>query len=328
MAETINVKKGKGKGVVAIIIIVIIVIVAIATISSGMYTIDATQRGILIRFGRVIENNIGPGLKFKIPYVDEVEIVDVSSKKIEFGYKTTKADLERSQYQKDTDVSRMLTGDLNIADVEWSIQYYVEDPYKYVFKIRKADDTLRDLSEALMRRFIGNMRLLEGIITTSEEGATDRLQEDFKEELQNALDNLETGIKITEVYIQNLKNADDPRVDQAFSSVVSAEQEQKTIIEQAEEEYKKTVEEIDGEYQRIKEEAEGYKAERINKAQGDVAKFVALFNEYKNYPEITKKRMYIETVTKLYSEMEKLTIIDSDVVDKSLPLYNIQQGGR
>ncbi len=330
MADNINnfkENKSSKKGMITIIIVVIVIGVVIAIASAGVYTVDATELGILIRFGKVIDGNVTPGLKFKIPFVDEVEIVDVSSKKVEFGYRTAKASLERSDYQEVDEESRMLTGDLNIADIEWVIQYEVIEPYQYVFKIVDADSTLRDLSEAIMRRFIGNMSLLEEIVTTGEAGATNLLQENLRIELQKSLDNLQTGLRVTDVFIQNFKNADDPEVEQAFAEVVSAEQEQKTIIEQAREKQSQRENEIKGKALKMVEEAKGYKEERINRAKGDVASFEKLYNQYKLYPSITKKRMYIETISELYEKLKKVTIVDADLMTKTLPLLNLNKGG-
>ncbi len=325
-----NVKKPKPGKVIFLVIIAIIAVVVIIGLFSSFYTVDETELGILTRFGKVIDGNVTSGLKFKLPFVDEVEIVDVSSKKAEFGFRTADASLERTTYikgEKEEQVSRMLTGDLNISDVEWVVQYYVHDPYKYVFEIENADDTLKDLSESIMRRFIGNRTLLEEIITTEQEGATDEMEFDLKEELQIELNNLNSGITITDVYIQNLKNANDPEVEAAFSKVVSADQEQQTIIEEAQENQSRVKNEVMGEAASIIAKARGYKEERINRARGDVAKFTELYNEYKDYPNITKKRMYIESISKLYTELEKITIIDSEIMDTTLPLLNLREGG-
>jgi membrane protease subunit HflK len=325
-----NVKKPKPGKAIFLVIIAIIVVVVIIGLFSSFYSIDETELGILIRFGKVIDGNVRPGLKFKLPFVDEVEIVDVSSKKAEFGFRTADASLQRTTYikgEQEEQVSRMLTGDLNIADVEWVVQYYVNEPYKYVFEIENADDTLRDLSESIMRRFIGNRSLLEEIITTEQEGATDDLEIELKDELQMEMDNLNSGILISDVYIQNLKNANDPEVEAAFTKVVSAEQEQQTIIEEAQEIQSRIQNEVRGEAASIVSKARGYKEERINRARGDVAQFKELYNRYKDYPEITRKRMYIETISKLYTELEKITIVDSEIMDTTLPLLNLNKEG-
>jgi membrane protease subunit HflK len=328
MADTYNIKKPKASPVLIIIIIVIVLLIIVGL--NSVYRIEASDSGIMLRFGKKVGNNIPPGLHLKIPFVDEVIAVTVRKVETEeFGFRTIEARADKtiyadkSQYEVE---SRMLTGDLNIADVEWVVQYQIKDPYEYVFKIDDAEKTLRDLSESIMRRFIGDMELLKEIVTT-DIGATGELQQRLKEQLQISLNNLESGIEITDVYIQDLTHAYETRVTEAFSNVITAEQVQKKIIEEAEEKRKKAVEEIDGEYRQRIEEAEGYKAERINEAKGNIAKFVALYDQYKLYPEITKKRMYIETITKLYKKLDKVTIIDGDVLKNTLPLFDIKGGG-
>ncbi len=325
MAQTINIKKPKLRGIIIFIIIAIVVIIAIITVVSSIIIIDETERGIKLRFGQVVDENLMAGPHIKLPFVEEIVVVDISNKKIEFGFITPEgASLDRTSYIKDEKVSRMLTGDLNIADVEWVVQYKVENPYYYKFKIENAEETLRDLSEAQMRRFIGN-RTLQEILTSESETTTATLENQLQVALQEDLDGLESGIKIINVIIQNLKYANDPEVEKAFKEVVSAEQEQKRLIEEAEKQRISEQEKVDKEYEQIIREAEGYRDNRINTAKGDVSRFVQLYEQYKQYPEITKKRMYLETISKIYKKL-KVTIVDSDLVNKSLPLYNLNTG--
>ncbi len=323
----VNVKKPKPKTIITAIIIIIAIVLALIIIFSSFYTINETERGILVRWGKVVDQRIGSGLHFKLPIIETVEIVDISSRSAEFGFRTIEARLGETMYdEKETYVqeSRMLTGELNIVDVEWVVEYRVSDPYKYVFKIENADDTLRDLSEAIMRRLIGD-RKLQQIINPKSGGRT-ILQNTFRDEITTSLDKLNSGISITKVLLQNLRPPQENRAEDvrnAFNFVVTAEQTQKTIVEEAEKQKREVKQEVDGRYAKMKDSAKGYRAERVNKARGDVAKFLNLYDVYKHVPNITKKRMYIETISEIYTKLDKITIVDKELLGNTLPLYNL-----
>lgn len=327
-----NVKKPKAKTIVAGIIIAIAIVVALIIIFSSFYTINETERGILVRWGEVVDRNVGAGLHFKLPVIETVEIVDISSRSAEFGFRTIEARLGETMYdEKEPYIqeSRMLTGELNIVDVEWVVEYRVSNPYEYVFKIENADETLRDLSEAIMRRLVGDRKLQEVINPKS--GGRTTLQNNFRKELEGSLNRLESGISITKVLLQNLRPPQERKAEDvrdAFNSVVTAEQTQKTIVEEAEKLRREVKQEIDGKYAKMKDSAKGYRAERVNKARGDVAKFLNLYDVYKHVPNITKERMYIETISEVYTKLDKITIVDKELMVNTLPLYNLNSNNQ
>jgi membrane protease subunit HflK len=284
---------------------------------SSIYTVGPEELGIVLRLGKY-ERSTDPGLHFKLPFrIETVDKVPVQRQlKEEFGFRTVSAGV-RSQFSNRgrEDESNMLTGDLNAAIVEWVVQYRIVDPYKYLFRVRSVTTTFRDMSEAAMRRVVGD-RTVNEVLTVGRQEVADLVFQ----ELQEMCDQYETGIKIEQVVLQDV-NPPDP-VKPSFNEVNEAQQERERLINQAQSEYNKVIPRAKGEAQQTIQQAEGYAVERLNQARGDSARFVAIFNEYRRAPEVTRKRIYLETLNEILPRVSKKIVIDDDL-HSVLPLLNL-----
>jgi membrane protease subunit HflK len=284
---------------------------------SSIYTVGAEELGIILRLGKY-ERSTDPGLHFKLPFgIERVTKVPVQRQlKEEFGFQTVSAGV-RSQFSTRgrAGESNMLTGDLNAAVVEWVVQYRIVDPYKYLFRVRNVHTTFRDMSEAAMRRVIGDRTVNEVLTVGRQEVADLAFQE-----LQELCDQYETGIKVEQVVLQDV-NPPDP-VKPSFNEVNEAQQERERLINQAQSEYNKVIPRAKGEAEQTIQQAEGYALDRVNRARGDSARFVAIYNEYRSAPEVTRKRIYLETLNDILPRVSKKIIIDNDL-DSVLPLLNL-----
>ncbi len=303
-------------------LIFIIILAVIIFIFTGLYTINPEEVGVIQRFGKYI-NITEPGLHFKIPFgVDKLTKVKVKHVyKEEFGFRTLQSGVQTKYSARSYDYeSIMLTGDLNIADVEWIAQYRIKDPVKYLFNIRNIVETIRDLTESVTRQIVGDRSGDEVIVLNRKE-----IADEIQILLQQKLDDYEAGI---EIYTINLQNVNPPeRVKPAFNDVNSAKQEKERILNEAWQQYNKIIPEAKGKAKRTIEEAEGYAVNRVNRAKGDADRFIQMYNQYKNAKSITKKRLYLETMQKILPKVEKVFIIDEDQAG-ILPLLNLDKGGK
>jgi len=300
----------------------VIILAVIIFILTGLYTIDPEEVGVIQRFGKYI-NTTEPGLHFKIPFgVDRLTKVKVKHVyKEEFGFRTLQSGVQTKYSARSYDYeSIMLTGDLNIADVEWIVQYRIKDPVKYLFNIRNVVETIRDLSESATRQIVGDRSGDEVIVLSRKE-----IADEIQILLQQKLDDYEAGIGI---YTINLQNVNPPeRVKPAFNDVNSAKQEKERILNEAWQQYNKIIPEAKGKAKRTIEEAEGFAVNRVNRAEGDADRFIKMYNQYKNAKSITKKRLYLETMQKILPKVEKVFIIDEGQAG-ILPLLNLDKGGK
>jgi membrane protease subunit HflK len=300
----------------------VIILAVIIIIFTGFYTVDPEEVGVIQRFGKYV-NTTEPGLHFKIPFgVDKLTKVKVKHVfKEEFGFRTLRSGIKTKYSTRSYDnESLMLTGDLNIADVEWIVQYRIKDPYKYLFKIRNVVETIRDLSESVTRQIVGD-RSVDEVIVLSRKEIADEVQLLLQEKLN------EYGAGI-EIYTINLQNVNPPeRVKPAFNDVNSAKQEKERIVNEAWQNYNRVIPEAEGKAKRTIEEAEGYAVNRVNRANGDASRFIDMYNQYKKAKVITKKRLYLETMQKILPNVEKIYIIDEDQKGV-LPLLNLDKGGK
>ena len=300
----------------------VVILAVIIFILTGLYTIDPEEVGVIQRFGKYI-NTTEPGLHFKIPFgVDKLTKVKVKHVyKEEFGFRTLQSGVQTKYSARSYDYeSIMLTGDLNIADVEWIVQYRIKDPVKYLFNIRNVVETIRDLAESVTRQIVGDRSGDEVIVLSRKE-----IADEIQILLQQKLNYYEAGI---EIYTINLQNVNPPeRVKPAFNDVNSAKQEKERILNEAWQQYNKIIPEAKGKAKRTIEEAEGYAVNRVNRAKGDADRFIKMYNQYKNAKSITKKRLYLETMQKILPKVEKVFIIDEDQ-SGILPLLNLDKGGK
>jgi membrane protease subunit HflK len=240
--------------------------------------------------------------------------------KTEFGYRTREAGVN-STYQKEgyADESLMLTGDLNLADVEWVVQYRIDDPYNFLFKIRNPEQTLRDMSEASMREIVGD-RTVNEVLTVGRAEVSIEAQQ----LIQELADEYESGIKIEQIVLQDI-NPPNP-VKPSFNAVNEAQQQRETLINQAKSEYNKVVPRARGQAQETIQRAQGYSLDRVNRAEGDAARFNDLYGEYIKAPEVTKRRIYLETLEDILPRISNKIVTDSDG-NGVLPLLQMQMDG-
>jgi membrane protease subunit HflK len=284
--------------------------------------VDPEEVGVIQRFGKYLKTT-EPGLHFKIPFgVDMLTKVPVRKvMKEEFGFRTLKAGVKTQYSRRDYSIeSLMLTGDLNIADVEWIVQYRIKDPVKFLFKIRNVEETIRDVSEAVMREVVGDRSVDEVIVLSRKE-----IADEVNLLLQKQLNRYNAGIEIVTINLQNVNPPD--KVKPAFNEVNSAKQEKEKIVNEAWQKYNQIIPEARGKAKRTIEEAEGYAVDRVNRAKGDAERFNQVYAQYKKAKDVTKKRLYLETMEKILPEIEKIYIVD-DKQKGILPLLNLDKGGK
>ncbi len=298
--------------------LIIIILVAVILVWNGFFQIDPEEVGVITRFGKYTRQ-VQPGLNFKIPLIEKVYKVPVErQQKLEFGFRTTRADV-RTEYARGAgtkDESLMLTGDLNLADVEWVVQFRIEDAYNFLFKVRNPETTLRDISEAAMRQVVGD-RTVNEVLTVGRTEIATRLEE----LMQNLCREYSLGIKIDQVVLQDV-NPPDP-VKAAFNAVNEAQQEKETLINQAKSEYNKVIPKARGQAKETIQKAEGYATERVNNSKGEVARFNALYSEYIKAPEVTRRRIYLETMESVIPKLGNKIITDQEG-NNILPLLQMQ----
>ena len=286
--------------------------------TSTFYTVGVDEVGVVQRFGRYVRTG-QPGLNFKLPSgIEKVTKVKVRRVyKEEFGFRSLRTgDTNRRTLSggENTNVALMLTGDLNVALVPWIVQYRIKDPYKFLFKVHDVRRLLVDMSEAAMRLVVGD-RSINEVISKREEIAIEA-----REVLQMEMDNAESGINIVTIEMKKT-NVPDP-VQPSFNEVNQAIQEKEKMIYQAKEDYNKAIPAAKGEAERTIKAAEGYSLDRVNRAEGDASRFKALYTEYAKAKDVTKRRLYLETLKGLLPKLGDKYIIDSDQKN-FLPLLNL-----
>lgn len=296
-----------------ILVVLLLVIFGV----SGLFQVQPEELGVITRFGKYTRQ-VEPGLNFKIPFVEQVNKVPVErQQKLEFGFRTTRPGVRTEYTQAGTgDESLMLTGDLNLADVEWVVQYRIDNPYNFLFKVRNPENTLRDISEAAMRQIVGD-RTVNEVLTV---GRTE-IANSMEEYVQDLCREYLLGIKIDQVVLQDVNPPES--VKAAFNAVNQAQQEKETLINQAKSEYNKVIPRARGQADETIQKAEGYATERINRARGQVARFNDLYFEYIKAPEVTKRRIYLETMANVLPRLGNKIITDQEG-NNVLPLLQMQ----
>lgn len=299
------------------VFLVVIVLLALFFGSSTFFTIELDEVGVIQRFGKY--NRIAqPGLSFKLPSGIE-KVTKVKVKRVykeEFGFKTVQgsSNFRFSNESASAETSLMLTGDLNVAVVPWIVQYRISNPVDYLFKVKDVRAILRDMSEATMRTVVGD-RSINEVISKREEIAVAA-----KEMLQKEMDQAQSGINIVTIEMKKT-NVPEP-VQNSFNEVNQAIQEKEQMIYKAREEYNKAVPLARGEAKRLIKDAEGYAIDRVNRAQGDGAKFTSVYKEYVKAKDVTRKRIYLESMLEIFPKLGAKYIIDSDQKN-ILPFLNM-----
>lgn len=287
---------------------------------SAFYTIAPGEKGVVLRFGKYVKTT-SSGLNFKLPFMDEVIKVDVENvRKEEFGFRT-KTPGQRTEFEKTGygAESLMLTSDRNVIDLEWIIQYKVQDPIFFAFKVKDVKQAVRDISEVALRRIVGNMTF-DYVLSNREmlAAATQR-------EVQESLDRYQAGVKIVTVQLQDVNPPE--HVKPAFNEVNEADQDMKRLVNEAEESYNREVPKARGDAKKMLEEAQGYAVERVNLAQGEASRFLAILKEYKGGQDVTRRRMYLETMQEVLPKVAEIYVVDGDK-GGLLPFLDVRGGNK
>ena len=281
-------------------------VLAFVVLFSAWFTIEPEEAGLVLRFGKYART-VSPGFHLKLPSpIERVVKVPVERQlKEEFGFRTEASGVSRSTYSQEdlTSESLMLTGDLNVAVVEWTAQYRVRDPYKFLFKVRSVQKTFRDMNETVMREVIGDRSVNEVLTVGRQEIAAE-----VEQRLQDLCDQYETGIKVEQIVLQDV-NPPDP-VKPSFNEVNQAQQEREKLINQARADYNQIIPRAAGRAQQTIEQAEGFATDRVNRARGDAELFVKVHAAYQRAPEVTRRRMYLETMGEIYPKVKRKVVLD------------------
>ncbi len=303
------------KYIIPIAIVIGIIILGYSTV----FTVKANQEAAILRFGKYIET-VGPGLHFKLPFgIDRVYAGEV--KRIyneEFGYRTLRSGRESMidyNFRGAQEVSLMLTGDRNCAEVHWVVRYKINNLKDFLFNVRDVQSTIRDVTEAVMRRIAGDMSIDE-VLTIGRR----KIEEISETEIETVLDSYGCGI---DIQVVNLKGVNPPgQVKDAFDAVNKAVQMRDQITNEAEGKRNKVIPAAMGKKEQAISEAEGYKIKRINEATGDTKAFLAVWKEYDKAKDVTRRRLYLETMERVIPKCEEIYIIDKDQKG-ILPILNL-----
>lgn len=288
----------------------------VSGVFTSFYTVDVSEEAVVTRFEKY-ESTTPPGLHFKLPFgIDTV--TKVPSKVLlqeEFGFRSVERRTGNTQYAKNgfAEESLMLTGDLNVADVEWIVQYRISDPWKFLFHARNVNKNIRDISMSIMRRVVGD-RLVGDVLTVGRVEIAD----EAKILTQEVVDQYDMGIIIVAVVLQDVTPPESVKV--AFNDVNAAKQEQEKAINVAEREYNNIIPEAKGKAEQVIAVAQGFSLSLINQSKGDASKYDSMLAEFKKSPDVTRRRMYVEAMEDIYTNLESLVIVDPNIKG-ILPMY-------
>ena len=290
-----------------------LIVILVFIVSTLFYSVAPEEDAVVLRFGKYNRTE-GPGLHMKLPniplFFETETVVKVPVRKIhklEVGFHTVRADVQ-SEFEKtdaNRDESLMLTGDLNVADVEWIVQFQISDAKDFLFNVRNVPTNLYDISLAVMREVVGDKTVTE-VLTT---GRLDVETEAF-DMMQKILDSYKMGIKLVALKLQDV-NPPEP-VKPSFNDVNSAKQEAEQYMNEAWKEYNKLVPEAKGKAEQTIADAQAYKADVVNRALGDSDRFLKFYEEYKKAPDVTKKRLYFEKMRDVIKNARAVYVIDTD----------------
>jgi membrane protease subunit HflK len=306
------------------ILLGVVTVVATLGLFSSFYQVPINSEAIVQRFGRFLKIT-QPGLHFKLPWgIDAITLVETKRQlKLEFGYGSRGATNEyqfNRDYEDMEQEKNMVTGDLNAAVVEWVVQFHISEARDYVFNFMEPQATLRDISESVMREVVGD-RTIDEVLTVGRQ----EMEVRALERLQQIASTLGMGVHIDQVQLGNVNPPS--QVKDSFDEVNRAQQQREAAINQASGEYNRVIPEARGKAEQSISQAEGYATERINRAEGDAARFNALLAQYQKAPEVTQKRIYLETLAEVLPSIPGKVIMD-DRVPQFLPLMHLQQPQR
>jgi membrane protease subunit HflK len=299
-------------------------LVALAALLTVYVQVEPDEVGIVLRLGKFVRT-LEPGPHVKLPFgVERVAKVPVQRQlKAEFGFRTEAPGATTTYARQSPELAReslMLTGDLNVAVVEWIVQYKIKDPYRYLFKVKNVEAMLRDISEASMRAIVGDHSVGE-VLTTGRQ----RVASEAKVVLQDLADRYETGVDIQQVVLQDV-NPPDP-VKPSFNEVNQAIQEKERAINDAYAELNRELPRARGEAEEALRAAEGYAIERVNRARGEADRFGRVHEEYQRAPDVTRRRLYLETLTQVLARARQKVVVDESQKGITPMLWMDGKGG-
>lgn len=302
------------------LVIAFVVALSLWAAYSSVYTVQPEEQAVVKRFGSVFAIS-DPGLHLRLPFgIDTVQLVATERVlKEEFGFRTeatSATSASRFAAQQFPDESLMLTGDLNIIQVEWVVQYRISDPVKYLYSMREPLRTLRDLAESVMRRVVGN-RIGSDVLTIGRV----EIASTAREEIQSAMDQYDNGIRVMTVELQDV--VPPPQVQPAFNEVNEARQELERMINEATRQANEAIPRAEGTAKRINSQAEGYATERVNRALGESGRFTAVLLEYGEVPAVTRSRLYLEALSDALPRIGSVVVVQDGQMSP-LPLLNLR----
>ncbi len=294
---------------------IFLVVLIGAALFSSIYTIDPEEVGVVLRFGKFVRTS-NPGLHFKAPLgIERVIKLPVQRQlKQAVGFQSQRSNVRAPRSMQGE--SNMLTGDLNAAVVEWVVQYRIDDPQQFLFRVRNVEETLRDMSEAVMRQVVGD-RTVDEVLTVGRQEVADLAEL----KLQELCDQYENGIKIEQVVLQDVNPPD--QVKASFNEVNQAEQERETKINQAQSEYNKVIFRARGQAENTVSTAEGYALDRVNRARGEADRFISIYRAYRKAPEVTRRRIYLETLNEVMNKAGRKVILD-ERLEGLMPILDLE----
>ena len=307
---------------------IVMVILAIIFLFTTVFIVDQAEEAVITRFGKYHITK-GPGLQFKLPFgIDRNHKVNIRAvQTAQFGFVTLRSGLSATYATNKTREATMLTGDLNIVEIEWIIQYRIVDSKAWVFNVMERERTISDVSRSVINMLVGDRAIMD--IMSPERTAIENAGVELMNETFRSYD---LGILVIAVKLQNI---DPPSgsVQEAFDDVNKAIQDMNRLINEGMQVYNEEIPKARGEAERMVLVAQGYRAERVNRAHGDVARFNSVFDEYRRAPEVTRQRLYYEMIEEVFKDEDGMTLVDRNLRN-FLPLMNVggaapqQQGGR
>ena len=307
-----------------ILIVVLVAVIIVAVALTSFFVVDQTEQSVVLRLGS-FDRIVGAGLQFKLPLGLE-KSYNVPTQVIQnmnFGFRTEQSGITTVYAANDyPNESIMLTGDLNIIDIEWTIQYKINDPYSWLFNVQDKTRTIRDISQSVINQLVGDLAILAvlGPERTN-------IEVESQNKMQSILDSYGMGVKVVTV---KLKNIVPPKgdVQDAFEDVNKAIQDMNRLINEGKQQYNQEIPKAQGQALQLIQIAEGYASERVNEARGDVARFNSMLEAYSQSKEITRTRLYLETIEDILTQQEggSVTIIDN-MLDNFLPIQNFGTQG-
>ncbi len=289
---------------------ILLIVFVIAVGALGFYQVGPGEVGIVRTWGAVTART-DAGLHFRMPIVQQVDVVNVENiRRIEVGFRGDKPKPLEAQ---------MLTGDENIVEAQMIVQYRISDPEKYLFRLKNPEDTLHATAEVALRSVVGRTKI-DDVITTGR----GRVQTEARQWMQKLMDEYESGLSVTEVKLQAVDPPD--QVKEAFHDVVRAREEREQLINQAKGYQEDLIPKAKGQARQIEREAEGYREQRVLRANGDAEKFDTVFAEYSKAEQVTRRRLYLETMQRILSNVEKKVLVDQEVAKHALPILPLGQG--